>query len=58
VKEGRWIVLVDRASLLGMALGVLVLLLPAAGAFRSGFFLVLAATAAQIVFSHLAASRR
>jgi hypothetical protein len=52
--SARALVLADRASLAGMALGLaLMLALDAAWAFRAGFFVVLGATAAQIVFSHL-----
>jgi hypothetical protein len=52
--SARALVLADRASLAGMALGLALMLALAAGwAFRTGFFVVLAATVAQIVFSHL-----
>ena len=52
-----WIARADRASLLGMALGLtLMLLVPAGWAFRAGFFVVLFATVAQIVFGHLRGS--
>jgi len=43
----------DRASLAGIALGIGLLLLPWASLFRLGFLVVLGATLAQIVFSHL-----
>ena len=53
----RWIVRADRAALLGMALGlVLMVAVDAAWAFRGGFFVVLTSTAAQILFSHLRGS--
>jgi hypothetical protein len=53
-RASPWIVRADRASLAGMALGLaLMLLLPAVWAFRAGFFVVLASTAAQILLSHL-----
>ncbi len=53
-----WIARADRLSLAGIALGIGVLLLPHEGALRAGFFLTLAATVAQIVFSHLRAFER
>ncbi len=53
MKAGSWIARADRLSLAGIALGVALLLLPFSGAFRAGFFLTLAATLAQILFSHL-----
>jgi hypothetical protein len=44
----------DRLTLVGMALGVAILLQPWwSGGFRVGFFVVLGATLAQIVASHL-----
>ena len=50
----HWSARADRLSLAGMALGLaLMLLVTAEWAFRAGFFLVLGATIAQIVFSHL-----
>ena len=50
----NWAARADRASLAGMALGLALLLLPLdTWSFRVGFFLVLAATVGQIVFSHL-----
>ena len=52
----RWTAYGDRASLAGMGLGLALLFLPlGSAAFRAGFFVVLVSTAAQIVFSHLAA---
>lgn len=49
-----WLARADRASLLGMALGLaLMLLFDASWAFRAGFFVVLGSTAAQILFAHL-----
>ena len=48
-----WVVHADRASLLCMALGLVLLVLDASWAFRAGFFVVLVGTLAQIVFSHL-----
>ena len=48
----------DRASLVGMGLGLALLFLPlGSAAFRAGFFVVLVSTVAQIVFAHLAARR-
>jgi len=53
----RWVVRSDRGSLVAMAVGLAVMLaVPGALAFRLGFFLVLVATVAQIVFSHLRGS--
>ena len=53
-----WIVRADRASLAGMAAGLALMLLFDAGwAFRAGFFVVLASTAAQILFAHLRGGR-
>ena len=44
----------ERAALAGMGLGLaLMLLVPAPWAFRAGFFVVLGATVAHIVLSHL-----
>lgn len=44
----------ERAALVAMGLGLaLMLLVPAPWAFRAGFFVVLGATAAHIVLSHL-----
>jgi hypothetical protein len=58
-RAGSWIVRADRASLAGMAAGLaLMLLVPASWAFRAGFFVVLVATVAQILFSHLRRSAR
>lgn len=52
--RASWIVRADRLSLAGMALGLaLMLLVPAPWAFRGGFFVVLASTVAQILFSHM-----
>ena len=52
-----WIARADRASLVGMAGGLtLMLFVDGAWAFRAGFFVVLCATIAQIVFSHLRGS--
>jgi len=49
-----WIRRLDRASLGVMGLGLaLMLVVPEAWSFRVGFFVVLAGTVAQIVFSHL-----
>ena len=49
-----WIARADRASLVGMALGLaLMLFLDASWAFRAGFFVVLGSTVAQILFAHL-----
>jgi hypothetical protein len=49
-----WIARADRLSLAGMALGLALMLLGASPwAFRAGFFVVLVATVAQIVFGHL-----
>ena len=46
--------LLDRLTLFCMGLGVCAMLQPWwAGGFRAGFFLTLAAVAAQIVTSHL-----
>ena len=57
--SSSWIARADRASLAGMAAGLaLMLLVGAAWAFRAGFFLVLASTAAQILFSHLRRDER
>jgi hypothetical protein len=45
----------ERVALAGMALGVLLMLQPWwAGGMRAGFFVTLAATAAQIVLGHKA----
>ena len=45
----------DRASLIGMALGVALMLQPWwATGFAVGFFLTILSTVAQIVFSHAA----
>jgi hypothetical protein len=58
-RAGSWIARADRASLAGMGLGLALMLLVEAGwAFRAGFFLVLASTLAQILFSHLLAGER
>lgn len=44
----------ERAALMGMAGGLaLMLLVPTPWAFRLGFFVVLLATVAEIVLSHL-----
>ena len=44
----------ERAALAAMGLGLaLMLLVPAPWAFRAGFFVVLAATVAHIVLSHV-----
>jgi hypothetical protein len=44
----------ERLALLAMGLGLaLMLLVPGTWAFETGFFVVLAATAAHIVVSHL-----
>jgi hypothetical protein len=52
-RTSLWIARADRASLAGMGLGLaLMLLVDGAWAFRTGFFVVLASTVAQIVFSH------
>ena len=57
-RASPWIVRVDRASLAGMGAGLgLMLFVPSGWAFRAGFFLVLVATAAQILFSHLRGGR-
>lgn len=48
----------ERASLLGMALGVLLLLQPWwAGGVRAGFFVTLASTVLQIAASHAPRTR-
>jgi len=48
------IVRAERAALAGMGLGLaLMLLVPEPWAFRTGFFVVLGATVAQIVLGHL-----
>jgi CDP-diglyceride synthetase len=44
----------DRLSLVGMALGVALMLQPWwAGGFALGFFVIVASTVGQIVFSHV-----
>lgn len=59
MKGARWITHADRGSLVGLALGlVLMCCLDAAWAFRAGFVVLLASTVAQIVFAHLAAAER
>jgi len=58
-RANQWIARADRASLAGMAAGLaLMLLVPASWAFRAGFFVVLASTVAQILFSHLGRGAR
>jgi hypothetical protein len=48
--------LLDRATLISVALGLCVMLQPWwAGGFRAGFWITLAATLAQTVAAHLAA---
>ena len=50
----RWIVFLDRLTLIGMAAGVTLILQPWwAGGLKSGFFAVLGFTIGQIIFSHL-----
>ena len=45
---------IDRASLIGMAIGVALMLQPWwPGGFAAGFFVTVSSTVAQIVFSHL-----
>ena len=52
------IVLLDRATLIGIALGIALMLQPWwAGGFRAGFVVTAAATLAQIVTSHLLPQR-
>jgi len=54
VSARPWLARADRASLLGMALGLaLMLFLDGSWAFRAGFFVVLGSTVAQILFAHL-----
>ena len=58
-RASSWVARADRASLAGMAVGLALMLLVGAGwAFRAGFFVVLASTVAQILFSHLRAGER
>ena len=58
-RASPWIARADRASLVGMAAGLaLMLLVPASWAFRAGFFMVLVSTVAQILFSHLGRGER
>ena len=58
-RASLWIARADRASLASMAAGLVLMLLVSAGwAFRAGFFVVLASTAAQILFSHLRRDER
>ena len=52
----RMIINLDRVTLIGMALGVALILQPWwPGGLRAGFFMTIAFTIGQIVFSHLAA---
>lgn len=51
--------LAERLSLAGIALGLIAMVQPFwAGGFRAGFFVVLAATLAQIVASHVGEKER
>jgi hypothetical protein len=50
----RWAARGERVALAAMGLGLaLMLLVPSSSVFRAGFFVVLAATVAQIVCAHL-----
>jgi hypothetical protein len=53
-RGGSWPARLDRGSLAGIALGVALIVQPWwAEGFRAGFFVTLAATALQVVASHL-----